>query len=157
MLRLPAPIEILPVLRAPLRGILRQAPERPLTSMLALALTHLLRGQRLAERLPELAGKRISLEVIDVGRELRFRITGAGLAAGWDAPWDVRIRGRFDDFWQLASRGEDPDTLFFTRRLAIEGETETGLALKNLLDGLEYDWRAHVQAVTGIRVPRPQR
>ena len=157
MLRLPAPSEILPVLRTPLRHVLSQAPERPLTSVLALALTHLLRGQRLAERLPELAGKRVSLQVTDLGRELRFRITHGGLATGWDAPWDVRIRGRFDEFWLLATRGEDPDTLFFQRRLTIEGETETGLALKNLLDGLEYDWRAHVQAVTGIRVPGPQR
>lgn len=157
MLRLPAPTEILPLLRTPLRGVLRQSPERPLTSILALALTHLLRGQRLVERLPELAGKHVSLHATDLDRELRFRITAGGLSSGWDAPWDVRIRGRFDDFWLLATRGEDPDTLFFTRRLAIEGETETGLALKNLLDGLEYDWRAHVQAVTGIRVPGPQR
>ena len=157
MLRLPTPTEILPVLRTPLRHMLRQAPERPLTSVLALALTHLLRGQRLTERLPELAGKRVSLQVTDLDHELRFRITASGLAADWSAAWDVRIRGRFDDFWQLATRGEDPDTLFFTRRLAIEGETETGLALKNLLDGLEYDWRAHVRAVTGIQLPGPQR
>ena len=157
MLPIPSPRDVLPILRTPLRGILRQAPERPLTSVLALGISHLLRGQRLMERLPELAGKRVSLEFTDLGQELRFRITAAGLAPAWGAPWDVRIRGRFDDFWQLATRGEDPDTLFFQRRLTIEGETETGLTLKNLLDGLEYDWRAHVQAVTGIRMPDPRR
>jgi len=64
----------------------------------------------------------------------------------------VRIRGCYDDFWRLASRSEDPDTLFFQRRLTIEGETETGLMIKNLLDGLDYDWRAHVRAVLGVEL-----
>ena len=49
----------------------------------------------------------------------------------------------------LATRAEDPDTLFFNRRLSIEGDTETALTIKNLLDALEFDWRAHVTAVLG--------
>ncbi len=179
----PDPATLLPALRAPLRVVLAQAPERVLTRLLAAVLTHLLRGQALAGRLPELAGKHVSLLVCDLRRELRFRITPVGLASGWDtawpkncscvcpvkeasftdgfAPgtsavhggWDVRIRGSYDDFWRLAMRNEDPDTLFFQRRLTIEGETETGLMLKNLLDGLEYDWRAHVCAVLGVGLP----
>ena len=149
----PDPATLLPALRAPLRVVLEQAPERALTRLLAAALSHLLRGQALAGRLPELAGKHVSLLVSDLHRELRFRITPAGLASGWDTAWDVRIRGSYDDFWRLAMRNEDPDTLFFQRRLTIEGDTETGLMLKNLLDGLEYDWRAHVRAVLGIELP----
>ena len=34
-------------------------------------------------------------------------------------------------------RQEDPDTLFFHRRLSIEGDTELGLLVKNLLDRIE--------------------
>jgi hypothetical protein len=90
----------------------------------------------------------MSLLVSDLHRELRFRITPAGLASGWDTAWDVRIRGSYDDFWRLASRNEDPDTLFFQRRLTIEGHRDRAHA-QNLLDGLEYDWRAHVRAVLG--------
>ena len=149
----PDPAALLPVLRAPLRVVLAQAPERALTLLLAAGLTHLLRGQALTGRLPELAGKHVSLLVSDLRRELRFRITPSGLASGWGAAWDVRIRGSYEDFWRLASRSEDPDTLFFQRRLTIEGETETGLMLKNLLDGLDYDWRAHVRAVLGVELP----
>jgi predicted lipid carrier protein YhbT len=166
----PDPATLLPVLQAPLRVVLEQAPERVLTRLLAAALTHLLRGQALAGRLPELAGRHVSLLVSDLRRELRFRITPAGLASGWGAAWpensscvsgtsavhggrDVRIRGSYEDFWRLAMRSEDPDTLFFQRRLTIEGDTETGLMLKNLLDGLEYDWRAHVRAVFGVGLP----
>jgi len=103
--------------------------------------------------LATLAGKRVSLFITDLPCELRFRITHRGLADGWSShgqlPWDVRIRGTYADFWLMATRAEDPDTLFFNRRLAIEGDTETGLTLKNLLDALEYDWRAHVEEVLG--------
>jgi hypothetical protein len=55
----------------------------------------------------------------------------------------------------LATRREDPDTLFFNRRLCIEGDTETGLHVKNLLDALEYDWESHFSAVLGAPIGPP--
>ncbi|CBJ79537.1 putative sterol carrier protein, SCP [Xenorhabdus bovienii str. Jollieti] len=36
----------------------------------------------------------------------------------------------------LESRREDPDTLFFQHRLRIEGNTELGLHVKNLVDAI---------------------
>lgn len=37
-------------------------------------------------------------------------------------------------------KGEiDPDTLFFQRRLVIEGDTELGLYVKNLMDAIELE------------------
>lgn len=162
MLPLKNPLSVLPPVRIPLRIALSVAPERLLTPLIAALFTHLLRGQPLAGRLATLAGKRISIFISDLPCELRFRITAGGLASGWNEPvqpdWDVRIRGAFDDFWRMAARAEDPDTLFFQRRLAIEGDTETGLTLKNLLDALEYDWRAHIAAVLGpLAALRPRR
>lgn len=139
------------LLRPPARLILQTAPERALTTALAILFTHLLRGQPLLPRLAALDGKRVSLSFSDLRQELRFRFTASGLADGWDRgaqpEWHVRLCGTFSDFWLLAMRAEDPDTLFFNRRLSIEGDTETGLVLKNLLDSLEYDWPAHVAAV----------
>ena len=41
------------------------------------------------------------------------------------------------DFLRMARREEDPDTLFFSRRLSMEGDTELGLVVKNSLDALE--------------------
>ena len=52
---------------------------------------------------------------------------------------DVIIRAHARDLLLLASRREDPDTLFFQRRLIIEGDTELGLTVKNILDSLEWD------------------
>ncbi len=52
---------------------------------------------------------------------------------------DVSFRGCSREFLLLASRLEDPDTLFFQRRLVIEGDTELGLYIKNSIDGIDFD------------------
>jgi predicted lipid carrier protein YhbT len=50
---------------------------------------------------------------------------------------DLTISASGQDFLLLARRQEDPDTLFFNRRLAMEGDTELGLLVKNTLDAIE--------------------
>ena len=150
-LRLPS------VLLAPLRLPLRFIPAAIQAELLARVFNHLMRGQTLGARLTALNGKTLGLHITDVPALLRFRIEHGGLARHDGTVSDVTIRGGFDDFWLMATRAEDPDTLFFSRRLAIEGDTETGLAIKNLLDALEYDWRAHVAAVLGTAVLPPAR
>jgi len=50
---------------------------------------------------------------------------------------DVTFKANGDDLLLIADRREDPDTLFFQRRLLIEGDTELGLAVKNLIDSVE--------------------
>lgn len=52
---------------------------------------------------------------------------------------DVRFSASSDDLLLIAGRKEDPDTLFFQRRLKIEGDTELGLEVKNLIDALDID------------------
>lgn len=52
---------------------------------------------------------------------------------------DVTISGNAKEFALLVSRQEDPDTLFFQRRLTIEGDTELGLEVKNILDALDHE------------------
>jgi predicted lipid carrier protein YhbT len=136
----------------PLLLALRLIPDRLHQEILARAFTHLLRGQSIADRLGELRDKRIGIHITDAGSLLVFRIDGARLRAADRSaagPCDVTIRGALADFWLLATRAEDPDTLFFNRRLSLEGDTETGLYVKNLLDALEFDWPAHVNAVLG--------
>ena len=51
---------------------------------------------------------------------------------------DVSFSGYCNDFILIAARKEDPDTLFFQRRLQIEGDTELGLEVKNLMDSLDF-------------------
>jgi len=52
---------------------------------------------------------------------------------------DVTFSANGDDLLLVADRKEDPDTLFFQRRLMIEGDTELGLQVKNLIDSVELD------------------
>lgn len=83
------------------------------------------------------------------GRTIRLEINGGqpGITIGFwagrlrvvEGPGEATIRGSLAAFKTLAERRQDPDQLFFQRRLVIEGDTELGLALKNLLDSLEWD------------------
>ena len=87
-----------------------------------------------------------------VGKKLRLRVTDAQWA--FDFEWkngrfvasqnatqateaDLTIAASAQDFVLLARRLEDPDTLFFNRRLAMEGDTELGLLVKNTMDAIE--------------------
>jgi predicted lipid carrier protein YhbT len=123
----------LAVLRLPLQVL----PDALHTELLARALNHLLRGQRLSARLPELDGRSVCLDIHDADAKLHFRIQRGRLIPAWPGPSLVTIRGDLADFIALATRAEDADTLFFHRRLAIEGDTETGLHVKHLLDSLD--------------------
>lgn len=146
-----APISLLTPLKLPLRLL----PDRLHAEVFARAFNHLMRGQSLARRLPALDGKVVRIEVSDTACRADFAIHGEHLEAAQRHAPDVTIRGPLADFWKLATRAEDPDTLFFQRRLSIEGDTETGLHVKNLLDALDYDVEAHVRDVLGARLAGP--
>lgn len=79
---------------------------------------------------------RVEDAAIRFGLQLR---NGRFKACGDIKSPDVVISGTAYDFLVLATRQEDADTLFFQRRLKLEGDTELGLALKNQLDGMEWD------------------
>lgn len=84
------------------------------------------------------------------GRRIRLELNGGqpGITIGFwagrlrviDGPGEATIRGSLAAFKTLSERQQDPDQLFFQRKLVIEGDTELGLGLKNLLDSLEWDF-----------------
>ena len=133
----------------PLLLPLRMLPDAVHAEVFARLFNHLLRGQPLAARLPEIDGKSVCIHIQDAACDIHIRIEHGRLHAAAPGQADVRISGKLEDFWQLAARREDPDTLFFSRRLCIEGDTATGVHVKNLLDALDYDWQAHFHAVLG--------
>lgn len=131
----------------PLYQLLRLTPAGVNARIFARAFNHLLRGQNIVSRFNELDGKYVSLCISDIPCNLHFRFCNGRLQAARSRQGGVTISGSLNGFLQLASRRQDPDTLFFRRELNIEGETETGVHIKNLLDALEYDWDAHFDAV----------
>lgn len=95
-----------------------------------------------------LVGRRYAIRVKDLGLGIRFTVTPRGFAPTQGVP-ELTISATARDFLLLLGRREDPDTLFFSRRLCLEGDTETGVHVKNLLDALDYDWEAHFRDVLG--------
>jgi predicted lipid carrier protein YhbT len=85
-----------------------------------------------------LAGRHLRVRVSDAGVAFDFTWRGDGFAAlkRNGAP-DLEIGACARDFVALAKREQDPDTLFFSRRLSMEGDTELGLLVKNTLDAME--------------------
>ncbi len=135
----------------PLRTFLRTVPDRVHVVLLAHAFNHLLCGQHAAQtRLAELQGYHVCLEITDTGNAWCFVLERHRLGpAPAHAEPTVRIRGGVREFLLLATRAEDPDTLFFGRQLSVEGDTASGLSVKNALDALEMNWPAHFATVLG--------
>jgi len=85
-----------------------------------------------------LNAKKLRIKVRDAGLCFDFQWDGRRFAAcRLQAEPDLTIAASAHDFLLLARRREDPDTLFFSRRLLMEGDTELGLLVKNALDAIE--------------------
>lgn len=128
-----------PRVPAPLAGLLQCLPRWPGSRALASALNLLMAPHLPADTCQRLEGRRLRLQVADARLEFDYTWRNGAfqpLASGGPAP-DLTLRANAWDFYQLLQRGEDPDTLFFNRRLVIEGDTELGLMVKNTLDSLD--------------------
>lgn len=126
------------VLPAPVGALLGRLPAYPGSMLLVSALNLVLARQLPADVIAHLQGKRIRIQVRDA--HLRFDFVwrdGMFRASPPQANTDLTLSANAHDFVRLARRQDDPDTLFFNRRLSMEGDTELGLVVKNALDALE--------------------
>jgi len=126
------------ILPKPVSGILSMLPRYPQTLLFVQAVNLALGETLRSEVMQPLQGKFISIRVTDAGVVYHFTLNPKGLVAcrRIREP-DLTISASAYDFLMLALRKEDPDTLFFSRRLCMEGDTELGLLVKNTLDALE--------------------
>jgi O2-independent ubiquinone biosynthesis accessory factor UbiT len=146
----------LPPCPKPLAAIFARLPSYPPSAVLAAAL-----NAGLAPQLPDdvrarLLNKRLRIEVRDARITMDFTWTGERFRAlPRQSQPDLTIGASAPDFLLLAQRKEDPDTLFFSRRLNLEGDTELGLVVKNTLDALDlpvFDL-ARLRQVAARRAP----
>ena len=113
-------------------------PQYPHSIAFALGLNLALRPLLSPETLDMLLGRTIGIRIEDAGADLRVRLGERGFVpVGRHTTPDVVFAACAYDFYLMARRIEDPDTLFFNRRLKIEGDTELGLVVKNALDALD--------------------
>lgn len=128
--------------------LLGRLPEWPPAQALSLALNAaLLAGLMARDALEPLRGKTVTIELRDLGARVRLEYAAWGFRpCSRTEKTDLTIKAGVADFLALALRREDPDTLFFKRRLVMTGDTDLGLVVKNALDAI--DWS---------RLPRPLR
>lgn len=123
---------------APLARMISSLPQYPHALLFTGFLNAALSAHMRPGDLPALHGKRICIRVRDAGIEFHFSVTPSAFVARRHASHpDLIISADARDFLQLGLRQEDADTLFFSRRLTMEGETDLGLLVKNTLDALE--------------------
>ena len=119
-------------------AVIRRLPSYPPSFVLAAGLNRVLAPQLPPDVRDQLRDRSLRIEVTDAGLVLDFTWSGERFAAiGRPATPDLTISATGPDFLKLARREEDPDTLFFSRRLSMQGDTELGLLVKNTLDALE--------------------
>lgn len=82
-------------------------------------------------------GRQVRMTVTDWNWGITLSYQNGRFICG-DTPADVTLSASLADYWQIARRQEDPDTLFFQRRLSMTGDTELGLTLKNLMDATDF-------------------
>jgi O2-independent ubiquinone biosynthesis accessory factor UbiT len=121
------------------------------------ALNRIFAGALRAGELDFLQGRVLRVHVSDLPLTFCLSLHQARLvtARRAQAP-DLSITGSLHAFLLLAARREDADTLFFQRRLRMEGDTELGLGVKNFLDGLDLEslW-LHRQLGSALRQALP--
>jgi predicted lipid carrier protein YhbT len=106
---------------------------------------HLALNQAFREPLQEgelefLGGKRIRIRITDINVDWLIEAVPGGFdPVEREGKEHVSISGELLDFVLLATRQVDHDTLFFQRRIRIEGDTELGLGVKNTMDSMDWD------------------
>lgn len=131
----------------PVGRLLSLLPSFP-GSMLFVSAANLVLKERLPEDVQQaIAGKLLRFAVTDAKIAFDLVWTKSGFVPAWSSGVpDLTIAASAHDFILLAQRREDPDTLFFSRRLVMEGDTELGLLLKNTLDAMDLNLAELVQA-----------
>lgn len=120
-----------------LSPVLSRLPVQPPSLVLARMLTERWWPQVPPSARAGLCGRRVDVVVRDLGLTFRLCAEGRGLRmATAQEPMAVCIQADASAFLDLMAGREDPDTLFFERRLVMEGDTAFALLLKNTLDGV---------------------
>lgn len=120
-----------------LRDVVRRLPVWPPSMVMAQALNRLWWPLVDEATQAELSGRVVELVVDDLGITCRLQAGPRGLSpTSAGQPVALRLKATTQVYWRLLQGQDDPDTLFFDRRMVMEGDTEYGLLLKNTLDAV---------------------
>lgn len=124
---------------------LQHIPSIVHSTMLATMLNKLFYKALHSGELDFLQGKSFFIEVQDIKVTFCLTLAAQKLApCRVESQGDLYIKGDSYDFLLLLAGREDPDSLFFNRRLRLGGNTELGLSVKNFLAALELEGYAQL-------------
>lgn len=88
----------------------------------------------------EIVNKRINVHIRDINKTICFIARDKFIETSKDTQnSDACISLTLDGAKSIIFQESDPDTLFFKRELMVTGNTEVGLALKNILDSIDME------------------
>ena len=95
-------------------------------------------NKRFKERLREIDYKIFLFEAVDLNKKFYLRIKDGDIKI---IPYvakepDVLMKGEAKVFLGLLLGKEDPDTVFFSRKLEISGDTAAAIHFKNILNSM---------------------
>ena len=127
-----------PVFPARLASLVARLPQWPPSTLVCAGLNLLFLPTLDTQTKQTLMRRTVAIQVSDAGLDCHIRLSPVGFLPALRSAPEVTIRACAWDYYRLARRIEDPDTLFFSRRLTIEGDTELGLLVKNSLDAMDW-------------------
>ena len=131
-----------------LAKISEKLPSWPADQMVVLAMNMGIRFNVFSKSsLETLEGRVVGFEVLDLSYKTAITHLNGKFWRADVSTAELMIRANAAPFLQLLSRQEDPDALFFNRTLVLEGDTELGLIVKNMLDNV--DWTAFSESPIG--------
>ncbi|NYT86749.1 ubiquinone anaerobic biosynthesis accessory factor UbiT [Pollutimonas harenae] len=140
---------------APLSKLLAHLPAYPGSVLFAAGLNLALAQHLPVDTLHMLENRILRIQARDAAIAFDFvwsKGKFSAVAPGGDVA--LTIAAPLYDFYLLIQRKEDPDTLFFSRRLSMEGDTELGLLVKNTLDALDMSLFTPEQFLPGKMLGR---
>lgn len=143
----------LPRLPALVQMAARPLPLAPLSLALSVLTRRMARAHPvLLRRLGEHAARRFLIDAVDLPFVMLVHPARAAATAhrrGHPPVHDARIAGPLSGFLAMMHGAEDGDALFFSRDLAVSGDTAAVLALRNAIDDAELDLTEELAALSG--------
>jgi len=120
------------------RRSLNLMPEKLKITVINKLLSLVLAEQLMLDELQFLEHKWVGICVDDIGLRFEVSVDTQLRVRSFTQP-DVTFCANVPELVLVAAGKEDPDTLFFQRKLRIEGDTELGLEVKNMLLSIELE------------------
>lgn len=141
----------------PIGMLLRPLPRGPLQTVLQRLADRLsARFPEVLERIGDVGRARLLLVATDLPWRALVALDGRGAeitlerhADGPPPEAEATVTGSFERLLACAQGGGDGDAMFFAREIAVTGNTDILVALRNALDGAEIDLAGELAALAG--------